>query len=83
VETEPFGDTFGPKAQRKKPRIDAGTFEELSKLGAAATDDAAAAATESGLGVIGGLVHYLMSGAHFDLFNRTLGVISYRAPNTC
>jgi nuclear GTP-binding protein len=31
VETEPFGDTFGPKAQRKKPRLDVGTFEELSK----------------------------------------------------
>ncbi|KAG9106646.1 GTPase required for pre-60S ribosomal subunit nuclear export and maturation, partial [Ceratobasidium sp. 392] len=23
VETEPFGDTFGPKAQRKRPRLDA------------------------------------------------------------
>ncbi|PCH34407.1 NGP1NT-domain-containing protein [Wolfiporia cocos MD-104 SS10] len=33
VETEPFQDTFGPKAQRKKPRLDVGTFEELSKLG--------------------------------------------------
>jgi nuclear GTP-binding protein len=31
VETEPFGDTFGPKAQRKRPRLDVGTFEELSK----------------------------------------------------
>ena len=53
METEPFGDTFGPKAQRKKPRIEAGTFEELSKLGAAAADEAAEAATESGLGIIG------------------------------
>ena len=33
VETEPFGDTFGPKAQRKRPRLDVGTFEELSKSG--------------------------------------------------
>ncbi|KAF7977999.1 hypothetical protein HWV62_1849 [Athelia sp. TMB] len=40
VETEPFGETFGPKAQRKKPRIDAGTFEELGKLGLAAADKA-------------------------------------------
>ncbi|THH01231.1 hypothetical protein EW026_g1460 [Hermanssonia centrifuga] len=38
VETEPFKDTFGPKAQRKKPRLDVGTFEELSKLGSAAVD---------------------------------------------
>ncbi|KAH9830464.1 NUC091 domain-containing protein [Rhodofomes roseus] len=42
VETEPFKDTFGPKAQRKKPRIDAGTFDELSKLGAAAAEEAEA-----------------------------------------
>jgi nuclear GTP-binding protein len=32
VETEPFSDTFGAKAQRKKPRLDVGTFEELSKF---------------------------------------------------
>jgi nuclear GTP-binding protein len=43
VETEPFEDTFGPKAQRKRPRIDAGTFEELGKLGAAAAEEAAQA----------------------------------------
>ncbi|KAK0466248.1 NUC091 domain-containing protein [Desarmillaria tabescens] len=42
VETEPFKETFGPKAQRKRPRIDAGNFEELSKIGAAAVDEAAA-----------------------------------------
>ncbi|KAG1779602.1 NGP1NT-domain-containing protein [Suillus placidus] len=40
VETEPFSETFGPKAQRKKARIDVGTFEELSKLGMAAAEDA-------------------------------------------
>ncbi|KAG6857315.1 hypothetical protein H0H87_006508 [Tephrocybe sp. NHM501043] len=40
VETEPFSETFGPKAQRKRPRIDAGTFEELGKLGAAGADEA-------------------------------------------
>lgn len=34
VETEPFKDTFGPKAQRKRPRLDVGDFEELSKVGA-------------------------------------------------
>ncbi|KAJ7083415.1 NGP1NT-domain-containing protein [Mycena belliarum] len=41
VEVEAFGDTFGPKAQRKRLRIDAGFFDELSKLGAAAAEDAA------------------------------------------
>ncbi|KAG5644162.1 GTPase required for pre-60S ribosomal subunit nuclear export and maturation [Asterophora parasitica] len=40
VETEPFSETFGPKAQRKRPRIDAGSFEELGKLGAAGADEA-------------------------------------------
>ena len=29
VETEPFSNTFGPKAQRKRPRLDLGSFEEL------------------------------------------------------
>jgi nuclear GTP-binding protein len=32
VETEPFEDTFGPKAQRKRPRLDIGTLEELGKV---------------------------------------------------
>jgi nuclear GTP-binding protein len=53
VETEPFSETFGPKAQRKRPRVDAGTFEELSKLGAAAAEEAESAATVSGQGTIG------------------------------
>ncbi|THH14479.1 hypothetical protein EW146_g5851 [Bondarzewia mesenterica] len=44
VETESFSETFGPKAQRKRPRIEVGTFEELSKLGAAAAEEAAEAA---------------------------------------
>uniref|UniRef100_A0A0W0FX83 Nucleolar GTP-binding protein 2 n=1 Tax=Moniliophthora roreri TaxID=221103 RepID=A0A0W0FX83_MONRR len=52
VETEPFGETFGPKAQRKRPRLDAGDFEELSKMGAAAAEEAEKAATESGQAVI-------------------------------
>ncbi|OSX66837.1 hypothetical protein POSPLADRAFT_1164062 [Postia placenta MAD-698-R-SB12] len=43
VETEPFKDTFGPKAQRKKPTLGVGTFEELSKVSTAAVDEAAAA----------------------------------------
>ncbi|KAI6133678.1 NGP1NT-domain-containing protein, partial [Pisolithus croceorrhizus] len=43
VETEPFGETFGPKAQRKRPRLDVGSFEELSKVGTAAFEEAAEA----------------------------------------
>ncbi|KAF5369521.1 hypothetical protein D9758_002588 [Tetrapyrgos nigripes] len=42
VETEPFSETFGPKAQRKRPRIEAGDFAELSKMGAAAVEEAEA-----------------------------------------
>ena len=53
MEAEPFAETFGPKSQRKRPRIDAGTFEELGKLGAAAADQAENAATEAGTRVIG------------------------------
>lgn len=30
---EPFSDTFGPKAQRKRPRIDVGSFEDLATNG--------------------------------------------------
>ncbi|KAF9260830.1 NGP1NT-domain-containing protein [Marasmius fiardii PR-910] len=52
VETEPFSETFGPKAQRKRPRIDAGDFEELGRLGAAAAEEAEVAASRSGQGVI-------------------------------
>ena len=43
VETEPFGDTFGPKAQRKRPRLDVGDFEELSRVGAASREAEATA----------------------------------------
>lgn len=53
VEAEPFADTFGPKSQRKRSKIDAGTFEELGKLGAAAANRAEDAAAEAGTGVIG------------------------------
>ena len=37
VETEPFKGTFGPKAQRKKPRLDVGSFEELGLAGNASS----------------------------------------------
>ncbi|TFK68228.1 NGP1NT-domain-containing protein [Pluteus cervinus] len=39
VETEPFAETFGPKSQRKRPRVDAANFEELGKMGLAAAEE--------------------------------------------
>jgi hypothetical protein len=30
VESQPFGDTFGPKAQRKRPKLDFSTVEDLA-----------------------------------------------------
>lgn len=42
VETEPFANTFGPKAQRKRPRLDIGSLAELGESTTAA-DEAAAA----------------------------------------
>ncbi|KIY70789.1 NGP1NT-domain-containing protein [Cylindrobasidium torrendii FP15055 ss-10] len=52
VETEPFNVTFGPKAQRKRPRIDAGNFEELGKLGAAAATQAEQAHDTLGASIV-------------------------------
>ncbi|XP_006453971.1 hypothetical protein AGABI2DRAFT_147333 [Agaricus bisporus var. bisporus H97] len=52
VETEPFIETFGPKAQRKRPRLDVGSFEELGKAGAAAATEAENAADATNTGVI-------------------------------
>jgi nuclear GTP-binding protein len=38
VETEPFSNTFGPKAQRKRPRINVGSFAELGESSQAASE---------------------------------------------
>ncbi|BEI88430.1 uncharacterized protein CcaverHIS019_0111480 [Cutaneotrichosporon cavernicola] len=48
VDTEPFSDTFGPKSQRKRPRLNTGSFAELGEATAAiddAEDEAAAMMT--------------------------------------
>ncbi|KAF6748446.1 NGP1NT-domain-containing protein [Ephemerocybe angulata] len=50
VETEPFGDTFGPKAQRKRPRIEVGSFEELSKSASTLLTEAEESASKPGGG---------------------------------
>ncbi|KAF7297915.1 Nucleolar GTP-binding protein 2 [Mycena chlorophos] len=52
VEVEPFSETFGPKAQRKRPRIEASSFDELSKLGSAAAEKAEEVAFENGTGTV-------------------------------
>ncbi|QRV81202.1 guanine nucleotide binding protein-like 2 (nucleolar) [Ceratobasidium sp. AG-Ba] len=48
VETEPFGDTFGPKAQRKRPRLDASisSFQDLASSTAEAPPEGTAEASE-------------------------------------
>ncbi|KAI0713191.1 NGP1NT-domain-containing protein [Cerioporus squamosus] len=46
LETETFKDTFGPKSQRKKPRLEVGTFEELGKASAAAAEEAESSAMQ-------------------------------------
>ncbi|KAK2464752.1 hypothetical protein APHAL10511_003170 [Amanita phalloides] len=51
VEAEPFSETFGPKALRKRPKIDANSFEELGKIGAAAAEEALEAANDAGTSV--------------------------------
>ncbi|KAG8735297.1 GTPase required for pre-60S ribosomal subunit nuclear export and maturation [Ceratobasidium sp. 414] len=47
VETEPFGDTFGPKAQRKRPRLDASisSFHDLASVTADAPPEGTAEAS--------------------------------------
>jgi len=55
VETEPFSEIFGPKAQRKRPRLEVGSFEELGKAGTTAAEEAKNVAGE---GMI--LIHLLI-----------------------
>ncbi|KAF8634916.1 hypothetical protein AX15_000657 [Amanita polypyramis BW_CC] len=51
VEAEPFSETFGPKAQRKRPKIGANSFEELGKIGEVAAEEASEAANEAGTSI--------------------------------
>ncbi|CUA74360.1 hypothetical protein RSOLAG22IIIB_05524 [Rhizoctonia solani] len=48
VDTEPFGDTFGPKAQRKRPRLDAAisSFQDLASASADGPAEGTAEASE-------------------------------------
>jgi nuclear GTP-binding protein len=49
VDVEPFSETFGPKAQRKRPRVEASSFEELGKLGSAIEDELESKAEVAGM----------------------------------
>ncbi|KAI0756463.1 NGP1NT-domain-containing protein [Daedaleopsis nitida] len=53
LETETFKDTFGPKSQRKKPRLNVGTFEELGKVSTAAAEEAESSTAQGGDGESG------------------------------
>ncbi|KAH9947080.1 NGP1NT-domain-containing protein [Amylocystis lapponica] len=64
--TEPFKDTFGPKSQRKKPRLDVGTFEELSKLGDEVADNAALSAAEPAKSLADPFEEFLASTSTFQ-----------------
>jgi nuclear GTP-binding protein len=75
VEVEPFSDTFGPKAQRKRPRIDAASFDELSKLGAAAEEEAAGVALENGTGTIGHSIISHLSSSITERINRAPRIV--------
>ncbi|CAE6471337.1 unnamed protein product [Rhizoctonia solani] len=48
VDTEPFGDTFGPKAQRKRPRLEASisSFQDLASASADGPAEGTAEASE-------------------------------------
>ncbi|KAF9535719.1 NUC091 domain-containing protein [Crepidotus variabilis] len=72
VQTEPFSDTFGPKAQRKRPRIDAGTFEELGQIGAAAAEEAETTAASSGQDVIEPLASALVEAPTHADYNEPI-----------
>lgn len=51
VETEPFGQTFGPKAQRKRPKLSVGTMDDLAgetEKNATAYDEKILDAVENG-----------------------------------
>ena len=56
VETEPFSNTFGPKAQRKRPRLDIGSLEELGESTSIAKEDEAAGELNSGSTVMAHVV---------------------------
>lgn len=49
VTTEPFSDTFGVKAQRKRPRLDVGSIAELATMAASQQASTSAVTLETPL----------------------------------
>ena len=70
METKPFGETLGPKAQRRRPRLDVGTFEELSKV-----DTVAAERLVEGSSGITIMIHYQFV-LFFYLFKKLILVVT-------
>ncbi|KIR60347.1 nucleolar GTP-binding protein 2 [Cryptococcus bacillisporus CA1873] len=72
VETEPFGDTFGPKAQRKRPRLDIGSIEELgeSSAAAAAAEAATAESQANGTADLADIYHPTTSTAREPIYAK-------------
>ena len=64
IEAESFTDTFSPKAQQKCLRIDAGTFEDLSRLGVAAAEEAAKATATTELINFSSTYHHHLLESH-------------------
>ncbi|KAF8644228.1 hypothetical protein AX16_008583 [Volvariella volvacea WC 439] len=72
VETEPFSETFGPKAQRKRPKIEAGNFEELGKMGLAAAEEAENVANQEGKRVIEPLASAVQEESTYADYNEPI-----------
>ncbi|WWC67607.1 nucleolar GTP-binding protein 2 [Kwoniella pini CBS 10737] len=71
VETEPFSNTFGPKAQRKRPRLDIGSLEELGEASNAA--DVAAVegeASQTGTADLADIYHPTTSTAREPIYQK-------------
>ncbi|WWD00226.1 nucleolar GTP-binding protein 2 [Kwoniella sp. B9012] len=70
VETEPFSNTFGPKAQRKRPRLDIGSLEELGESSTAADLAAQGEASQLDSADLGDVYHPTTSTAREPIYQK-------------
>ncbi|OCF59159.1 nucleolar GTP-binding protein 2 [Kwoniella mangroviensis CBS 10435] len=70
VETEPFSNTFGPKAQRKRPRLDIGSLEELGESSTAADLAAQGEASQLPSADLGDVYHPTTSTAREPIYQK-------------
>ncbi|OCF76583.1 nucleolar GTP-binding protein 2 [Kwoniella mangroviensis CBS 8886] len=70
VETEPFSNTFGPKAQRKRPRLDIGSLEELGESSTAADIAAQGEASQLDSADLGDVYHPTTSTAREPIYQK-------------